>query len=223
MDSVHEGKTRGEKLAEFETQSVSGRRRLVFLVGALVGWLIIVGFGHWLITSSASWGPPVKEPGFENIQVYTGLTEQLREFAEAEAKKAVSDELEAILRTIEGPSGLGEMDVRLNQLAAKLTEVDERSLGLRQAIDPDYPEEVLTLARMSDSIRALNTELISLRSDLVEDMANFRVSVRSELSTLTTIVLLMLGALGSLLVTAVSVAYSVWRDFKTKRGGHDKT
>ena len=99
----------------------------------------------------------------------------------------------------------------------KLTELNEQVTGLRQAIDPIKPEEVLTIVRLKDTVELIILQVNKLEKELDKKHENFKSAVIRELDAST-------RATNWLFVVLVPVVlnllYSIWKDRKDSK---DKT
>lgn len=102
-----------------------------------------------------------------------------------------------------------EVRAKLTSLETELQQLKDSYLGLRQAIDPLQPEEVLTIARLGDEVARLSEEIDELSNDLAGDQSAFQTAVRRELDasdkTLSVVLVVLIPLVLNLL-------YSFWQD-----------
>lgn len=111
------------------------------------------------------------------------------------------------------------LEQRFVDLEAKINAANEQSLGLRQAINPSKPEEILTIARLTDEIKSLKKEVSSLDSDITSQQKAFQDSVLREIkssSDSTTLILVVL------LPLVLNFLYTVWKDIKTDKSNGEQ-
>jgi len=103
---------------------------------------------------------------------------------------------------------------KLQTLNDRLAKVDELTLALRQAINPLNPEEVLTIARLTDEVKSLKAEYSGLEVAIKEKHTEFSNSILRELKSSNDATNLILVVLIPLLLNFL---YTIWKDFKVER------
>ncbi|MBU0971014.1 MAG: hypothetical protein KKC20_10230 [Proteobacteria bacterium] len=100
-----------------------------------------------------------------------------------------------------------------NNVEKKISKLEEQVTGLRQAIDPLKPEEVLTIARLKDSINTISEKIKNQEKVFEEKQKNFTSSVIRELdaSSKATSWLFVV-----LIPVVLNLLYSIWRDKNKK-------
>jgi len=102
----------------------------------------------------------------------------------------------------------------LKGLEEKLVKVSDQTLALRQAINPLKPDEVLTIARLTDEVKALKADYSNLEKSMKEKHTEFSNSILRELKSSNDATNLILVVLIPLLLNFL---YTIWKDFKTER------
>ncbi|EGR0790352.1 hypothetical protein EWS92_22435 [Vibrio vulnificus] len=100
---------------------------------------------------------------------------------------------------------------KLTNLEAKIKNVSDQTIGLRQAINPTKPDEILKIARLTDEVRVLRSELTKVEKNVVAQQKAFQDSILRELKSSndsTTLILVVL------LPLVLNFLYTVWKDFK---------
>jgi len=106
------------------------------------------------------------------------------------------------------------LDVRFEDLDKKIASVRAETLAVRQAINPLKPDEVLTIARLTDEIKLLEKDFENLKQGLSTQQKDFQDSVVREIkvsSDSTSLILVVLIPL------VLNFLYTVWKDFKKSR------
>lgn len=106
------------------------------------------------------------------------------------------------------------LDVRFKDLDRKITSVSEQTLAVRQAINPLKPDEVLTIARLTDEVKAIDKDFENLKQELSAQQKDFQESVVREIkvsSDSTGLILVVLIPL------VLNFLYTVWKDFRKGR------
>ena len=108
---------------------------------------------------------------------------------------------------------IASLDQKFKNLEDKITAVKEQTVGLREAINPSKPEEILTIARLTDDVKAIRKDLEDLESNIHVQQTNFQDSILRELKSSgdsTTLILVVLIPL------VLNFLYTVWKDFKAE-------
>ena len=106
------------------------------------------------------------------------------------------------------------LDARFKDIDKKITSVGEQTLAVRQAINPLKPDEVLTIARLTDEVKALDKDFGDLKQELSAQQKDFQESVVREIkvsSDSTGLILVVLIPL------VLNFLYTVWKDFRKGR------
>jgi hypothetical protein len=93
----------------------------------------------------------------------------------------------------------------------RIDEVDSKTLGLRQAINPIKPDEVLTIARLTDEVKSIRKDFKDLQSQIRVQQQSFESSILREFKSSndsTTLILVVLVPL------ILNFLYTVWKDIK---------
>ena len=103
---------------------------------------------------------------------------------------------------------------KLVKLEKSIEEIKETTLGLRQAVNPMKPNEILTIARLSDKLLSVSEEYKLLKETIAKEQENFRISVLRELDasnrSTNMILVIMVPLVGNFV-------YSIWKDRKSDR------
>lgn len=102
----------------------------------------------------------------------------------------------------------------LNIFKTQLAKISDYTLALRQAINPLKPDEVLTIARLTDEVKALQSDFNGLEKAMSEKHKDFSASILRELKSSNDATNLILVVLIPLLLNFL---YTVWKDFKSER------
>ena len=101
---------------------------------------------------------------------------------------------------------------KLVAMEKKIEAVHNQTLALRQAINPTKPEEVLTIARLTDEVKDVREDLSIFRKQMNNQQQSFQTSVVRELkssSDSTKLILLVLAPL------VLNFLYTVWKDIRS--------
>ncbi len=137
------------------------------------------------------------------------------------------------LRSVEGPKDSTEHDpatgtdrykpyrpispvlMEVGKLKHELSDVKDMTVGLRQAINPDKPEEILTLARLSDKITRIAENFENLQKTQTEKYLIFTDGIKREVDSVRNTRTVILVALASIVV---GVAYSIFKPRRPREG-----
>ena len=150
------------------------------------------------------------------------LSQELHQLKELEAQidilRKYQDELNSTVSSIVSSSTTirTDADVKkaLDNLNFRLESHEDKIQALRQAIDPLRPDEVLTIARLKDSIDVLSRKISELEEGVDAKHDTFKSSVIRELdasSKATNWLFIVLIPL------VVNLLYSIWKDRKQSR------
>lgn len=161
------------------------------------------------------------------FQIYQTSTREALEFGLLESRDAIQDlqfELDAAIDArLEALSDLPEpsaINQEILSLQNRINQVSDQTLGLRQAINPEDPEEILTIARLTDEFKILKNDIDSIEGALQSQQRVFQESVRREIdasSSSTTLILVVL------LPLVLNFLYTVWKDFRKERSSDGAT
>lgn len=107
---------------------------------------------------------------------------------------------------------------KLKKLEQQIANINERTLALRQAINPIKPEEVITIARLRDEIMVLKDKVDKIPDELKKENDNFRIAVLREIDAAgksTNYIWLVLIPL------VLNLMWSVFKDIREEK--KDKT
>ncbi|MCG6231758.1 hypothetical protein [Vibrio furnissii] len=143
--------------------------------------------------------------------------EEIKAFENKKVIEQYKTQIQALLenKIAEVPSS-DKVDIvvinqRIENLDAKIDRVSEQTLGLRQAINPTKPDEILKIARLTDEVSSLKNELEDLESKLSSQQKAFQESILRELKSSNDSTTFMLVLLLPLIINFM---YTVWRDIK---------
>ena len=95
------------------------------------------------------------------------------------------------------------------ELNSKMNKLSEQTLGIRQAISPLKPDEVLTIARLREAIDLVNKNQSRLESDLNQKMEDFKSSVLREIGSMSKTFTWLFVVLIPLVLNLI---YTMWKD-----------
>ena len=91
--------------------------------------------------------------------------------------------------------------------------------ALREAIDPDNPEDILTIARLKDEVTMLSKELLIFQTSIVKNQTIFQDSIVRELETRDRFVNIIIVVLIPLVL---NMLYTFWRDIKFRKDSREE-
>jgi len=103
------------------------------------------------------------------------------------------------------------LNVRFFNLSEKIIAVENQTIGLRQAINPIKPDEILRIARLKDEVVSLKKNMADLENSITKQQKVFQDSVLREIkssSDSTTLILVVL------LPLVLNFLYTVWKDLR---------
>lgn len=103
---------------------------------------------------------------------------------------------------------------KLNSIAKRLELIEEQTKGLRQAINPLNPDEVLTIARLNDGLKVLNEKQNSSTQNSQARFDSFKTSILRELDASSKSINWLFLVLIPLVM---NLLYSMWKDAKEKK------
>jgi len=104
-------------------------------------------------------------------------------------------------------------DNKLDSINVKLSQLKELSIGLRQSINPENPEEILTIARLNDGLKLLVDNQKTSNEHIKETYESFEKSILRELKSSSNYQTLMLTMLIPLIVNFL---LTLWKDKNKK-------
>ena len=135
----------------------------------------------------------------------------------------LKDELNQLLakQLAEAPKSIeiAALDERFKNIEDKIENVKQQTTGLRQAINPTKPEEILTIARLADEVKGMKKDLNDLEQKLSSQQETFQGSILREIkssSDSTTLILVVLVPL------VLNFLYTVWKDIKSEKNVQEK-
>lgn len=136
--------------------------------------------------------------------------ELLQKQLDSEMKKLLNNKLAEIPKSVE----LASLDQKFKNIDDKIAEVKEQTIGLRQAINPLKPEEILTIARLTDDVKTIRKDLEGLESNISAKQKEFKDSILRELKSSGESTILILVVLIPLVLNFL---YTVWKDYKSDK------
>ena len=101
--------------------------------------------------------------------------------------------------------------VEIENLRTEVNDLKHMTLGLRQAINPENPEEILTIARLSDQVKTTKERFDRLEHDLDKKYGEFVAIVTRELDRVGNSTILIVVALIPLLLGWGFTAWKSWK------------
>lgn len=108
---------------------------------------------------------------------------------------------------------------KLNSIGSRLSKIEEQTKGLRQAINPMNPDEVLTIARLSDALKIINEKQNTLIQNNQAQFESFKTSILRELDASSKSINWLFLVLIPLVM---NLLYSMWKDAKEKKNDKAK-
>ncbi len=102
---------------------------------------------------------------------------------------------------------------KISALNLRISKIEEQTKGLREAINPLNPEEVLTIARLNDGLKNIETKQKSLSIDIEGKFESFKTSVIRELDASSKSINWLFLVLIPLVM---NLLYSMWQERKKK-------
>lgn len=96
----------------------------------------------------------------------------------------------------------------------KIDEIDQKTIALRQAINPVKPEEVITIARIKDEVVILRKRMDEIYDLLKREQDSLSNRVSRELDSSGRSIYLIAAILVPL---ALTFSYTIWRDRKEQK------
>lgn len=109
---------------------------------------------------------------------------------------------------------LVSLQQELRSIQTDLSTIDERQTALTQAISPTNPEEILTIARLTDAVNLLAERIDRQDEELERKQQEFRESVIRELEKDDT---LLLALIPVILLVLLKFIIDAWRDRPKKK------
>jgi uncharacterized coiled-coil protein SlyX len=100
---------------------------------------------------------------------------------------------------------------KIDSLSKEFNKDHTTTLGLRQAINPLHPEEILTLARLQDQVKILTNANQDLEKKLLEKQNAFQDAIIRELDSSSKQTYLIMAVLAPLILNFL---YQLWKDVK---------
>ncbi|HJP18099.1 MAG: hypothetical protein CMD96_06315 [Gammaproteobacteria bacterium] len=127
-----------------------------------------------------------------------------------ELEKFLNKKIAEAPQKLEGAS----LNEKFSKLESKITAIEQQTIGLRQAINPSKPEEILTIARLTDEVNLIRKDISNLDNKLSNQQKGFQESVLREIkssSDSTTLILIVIVPL------VLNFLYTVWKDIKAEK------
>ena len=136
------------------------------------------------------------------------------EIRSKELQLKIQDLLEQSVASLPTKATDAAIEVKLGKLDDKIEAVDQKTLALRQAINPLKPDEILTIARLTDEVKELRNDFVDLKKSLSAQQTGFEKSILRETKSSADASRWLFVVLIPLLV---NFFYTVWRDFRSER------
>ncbi|MCI5196711.1 MAG: hypothetical protein D3919_10900 [Candidatus Electrothrix sp. AW5] len=140
---------------------------------------------------------------------------------ETKSAEEISENIKALQEKLAGAEATIEATaygVKFKKIEERIEEVSQQTLALRQAINPLKPEEILTIARLTDQVSLLKNDFEQIEKSLFREMDAFYKSILRELETRnnsTNLILIVLIPL------VINFLYTLWKDIRTKKETSD--
>lgn len=109
---------------------------------------------------------------------------------------------------------LVSLQQELKNIQQGIALVDERQTAIRQAISPTNPEEILTIARLTDAVNLLAERIDRQDEELERKQIEFRQSIIRELEKDDQISLLLIS---TIFLFLLNFLFQGWKDRKEKK------
>ena len=109
---------------------------------------------------------------------------------------------------------ISELQLQLKRLEDSLSVIANQSEGLRQAINPIHPEEVLTIARLGDRLSQMAINIRDFEHRIQKQQEAFQLSIIHDMDRNNNLTILMIVALIPLFLQFIS---NFRRDTKNKK------
>ena len=100
-----------------------------------------------------------------------------------ELNRRIEEHLQRIIEKAPERVEAAAIDQKLKDLENKITIVQQQTLGLRQAINPSKPEEILTIARLTDETKMLRKDTEGFQITMGAQQKLFQDSVLREITS----------------------------------------
>ena len=101
------------------------------------------------------------------------------------------------------------LSAEISEFRGRIDQIAESTLALRQAINPKNPEEILTIARLTDQLQSVERKIEKLDDELAKRHIAFTRGVTRELDATSRATNLLMVALIPLVL---NLAYQIWKD-----------
>jgi hypothetical protein len=131
-----------------------------------------------------------------------------------EVERLVHQHVKAALAKVPTTLESAAVEQKVKDLDQRISTVQDQTLGLRQAINPTKPDEVLTIARLTDETKLIKKDLDTFQNTLIAQQKIFQESVLREIGTAdrsTNLILIVLVPL------VANFLYTVWKDFRVSK------
>lgn len=167
---------------------------------------------------AALWAVSIQVAEFQKVELLDKVVAEQKRY---ESQKQLQDIQEKLLAVVNEKLKVDKEDLtklsianELSDFGKRLDEIDQNHLALRQAINPLKPDEVLTIARLTDEVTALKSEFGDFEKTMSDKHKEFSASILRELKSSNDATNLILVVLIPLLLNFL---YTVWKDFKSER------
>ncbi len=107
-----------------------------------------------------------------------------------------------------------KLEKDIHSITNQISKFENQNLALRQAINPINPEEVLTIARLSDEVKDIRDDFNSLKLNIDTKQNEFRDYILREKETSNKATNLILVVLIPLVLNFL---YTVWKDLRKNK------
>lgn len=147
---------------------------------------------------------------------FTSISETLQPAVEDDIRRFIEEQAHSLKENAD----LKELRLQIESLQKQTSRTAKQTLGLRQSINPENPEEILTIARLGDQIEALQDDFEEFETRTVTRATEFHQSVVREIEASNSATNLIIVALIPLVLNLV---YTIWKDTRRARAVKDET
>jgi len=147
----------------------------------------------------------------KSLTLVPGVTKLLME-ADDKTRVDLEKEINRVLssKPIKNPD-YALIEARFTDIEHRIEDINEKNIALRQAINPIKPEEILTIARLTDEVKSLEGDFKELKEILSSQQKNFQSSIIREIDSSSQSTSLILVVL---LPLVANFLYTIWKDIK---------
>lgn len=178
--------------------------RFVFIAYLVIGVFVLFSVFFFDTVQMIEIAPTYKESLYEQKEIQDSLYVIL----ERNINALVSEKTEMFAE-----KSIIRLQLQLKRLEDSLSIIATQSEGLRQAINPIHPEEVLTIARLGDRLSQMTSDIKDFEERTQKQQEMFRQSINRDVNRIDNLTILMIVALVPVFFQFIS---NFWRDTKNK-------